>query len=47
VRVRLGDARAVAEALTVRWDVGTRRPIGVATATAVWDHRGMTPVPAR
>jgi hypothetical protein len=46
-RPRLGDPQTVWETLTVRWYGGLRRTIEVATATAVWYHTGLPPVPSR
>jgi hypothetical protein len=47
LQARLGDPQTTWEALTVRWYGGTRRTIEVATATAVWYHNGLPPVPIR
>jgi hypothetical protein len=44
---RLQDPRTDWQALTVRWYGGTERAIEVATATAVWYHSGLPPVPIR
>jgi hypothetical protein len=47
LQVRLGDPHTMWETLTVRWYGGTLRTIEVASATAVWYHGGMPPVPIR
>ncbi len=47
LQARLSDPQTRWETLTVRWYGGTRRPIAVATATAVWYHGGLPPVPLR
>src|SRR3954469_2802521 len=44
---RLVDPATPWQALTVRWYGGTERAIEVATATAVWYHRGRPPVALR
>ena len=44
---RLQDRQTTWQALTVRWYGGTERAIEVATATAVWYHRGRPPVALR
>src|SRR6266446_1257167 len=44
---RLPDPRTVWPAQTVHWYGGTERAIEVATATAVWYHRGRPPVALR
>src|SRR3954468_16411717 len=43
----LQDPRTAWQALTVRWYGGAERAIEVATATAVWYHRGRPPVALR
>jgi len=47
LEARLGDPQTLWETLTVRWYGGTLRTIEVATATAVWYHGGLPPVPIR
>jgi hypothetical protein len=47
LQARLGDPQTLWETLTVRWYGGTLRTIEVATATAVWYHGGLPPVPIR
>jgi hypothetical protein len=47
LQARLGDPQTAWEALTVRWYGGALRTIEVATATAVWYHGGLPPVPIR
>lgn len=44
---RLEAPQTAWQAHTVRWYGGTARAIEVATATAVWYHRGRPPVPLR
>jgi DDE superfamily endonuclease len=44
---RLQDPQTTWQALTVRWYGGAERAIEVATATAVWYHRGRPPVALR
>ncbi len=44
---RLTDSATQWQALTVQWYGGRRRQIEVASATAVWYHSGMPPVPIR
>jgi hypothetical protein len=44
---RVPARRTVWRALTVRWYGGTERAIEVTTATAVWYHGGLPPVPVR
>jgi hypothetical protein len=44
---RLQDPRTTWQARTVHWYGGTERAIAVATATAVWYHRGRPPVALR
>jgi hypothetical protein len=44
---RVQDPRTAWEARTVHWYGGTERAIEVATATAVWYHRGRPPVALR
>jgi hypothetical protein len=44
---RLQDPRTAWQAQTVHWYGGTERAIEVATATAVWYHRGRPPVALR
>jgi len=44
---RLSDPATAWQALAVRWYGGTERAIEVATATAVWYHSGLPPVPIR
>src|SRR5438874_731359 len=44
---RLEDPQTAWQAHTVRWYGGTARAIEVATATAVWYHRGLPPVSLR
>ena len=47
LQARLSDPQTLWETLTVRWYGGTLRTIEVATATAVWYHGGLPPVPIR
>src|SRR5262245_7352541 len=47
LQARASDPRTSWEALTVRWYGGRRRAIEIATATAVWYHCGLPPVPIR
>jgi hypothetical protein len=47
LQARLPDPQTVWQTLTVRWYGGSQRPIEVATATAVWYHGGLPPVPIR
>ncbi|HEX9538298.1 MAG TPA: transposase [Streptosporangiaceae bacterium] len=44
---RLQDSRTAWQALRVRWYGETERALEVATATAVWYHGGLPPVPLR
>lgn len=44
---RLGNPQTVWEPLTVRWYGGSERQIEVVSATAVWYHSGLPPVPIR
>ena len=44
---RLANPQTVWQRLTVRWYGGVQRDIELATATAVWYHSGMPPVPIR
>jgi hypothetical protein len=44
---RLHDPQTLWQALTVHWYGGADRAIEVATATAVWFHGGLPPVPLR
>ncbi len=45
--VRLDDPRTSWHAVTVQWYGGQERSVELASATAVWYHSGMTPVPLR
>ena len=47
LHARLPDPQTVWQTLTVRWYGGSQRTIEVATATAVWYHGGLPPVPLR
>ena len=47
LQARLSDPQTRWQTLTVRWYGGTLRTIEVATATAVWYHGGLPPVPLR
>jgi hypothetical protein len=47
LQTRLSDSQTLWQTLTVRWYGGTMRTIEVATATAVWYHCGLPPVPLR
>jgi hypothetical protein len=44
---RLADPNTAWQSLTVRWYGGSTRQLEVATATAVWYHSGLPPVPIR
>jgi hypothetical protein len=47
LHARLSDPQTIWQALTVQWYGGTHRSSDVATATAVWCHNGMPPMPIR
>jgi hypothetical protein len=47
LQARLGEPQTAWQTLSVRWYGGMLRTIEVATATAVWYHCGMPPVPIR
>ncbi len=47
VQQRLADPQTVWQPLTVRWYAGSERAVEVSSATAVWYHGGMPPVPLR
>jgi len=47
LQARLPDPQTIWQVLTVRWYGGSQRTIEVATATAVWYHGGLPPVPIR
>jgi hypothetical protein len=47
LQARLPDLQTAWQTLAVRWYGGSQRPIDVATATAVWYHGGLPPVPLR
>jgi hypothetical protein len=47
LHARVSDPQTIWETLTVRWYGGSRRTIEMATASAVWYHCGLPPVPIR